>query len=235
MVSNNSKAKVFLAEDDMSLGFVIKDNLEEEGFEVVHCSDGQTAMERFNKDEFDICLLDVMMPNKDGFAVAKKIRQQSDLIPILFLTSKSMEEDKVKGFQTGADDYITKPFSMQELMMRMNVFLRRTKKMHSELQEEYQIGNLRFSYTDLKLKSPNGSFSLTQREADLLRFLCKHPNKVLRREEVLMNVWGKDDYFLGRSMDVFMTKLRKYFKEDSSINLETIHGLGFRFNASVNV
>ena len=234
MPASNSKAKVFLAEDDMSLGFVIKDNLEEEGFEVVHCSDGQTAMERFNKDEFDICLLDVMMPNKDGFAVAKKIRQQSDLIPILFLTSKSMEEDKVKGFLTGADDYITKPFSMQELLMRMNVFLRRTKKMHSELQEEYQIGNLRFSYTDLKLYSPEGNFSLTQREADLLRFLCKHPNKVLKREEVLMNVWGKDDYFLGRSMDVFMTKLRKYFKGDPAINLETIHGLGFRFNASVH-
>jgi DNA-binding response OmpR family regulator len=234
MANNNSKAKVFLAEDDVSLGFVIKDNLEEEGFEVVHCQDGQTAMERFNKDEFDICLLDVMMPNKDGFAVAKKIRQQSDLIPILFLTSKSMEEDKVKGFQTGADDYITKPFSMQELMMRMNVFLRRTKKMHSESQEEYNIGNLRFSFTDLKLTSPEGSFSLTQREADLLRFLCKHPNKVLKREEVLMNVWGKDDYFLGRSMDVFMTKLRKYFKADPQINLETIHGLGFRFNAVVN-
>jgi len=235
MASNNSKAKVFLAEDDMSLGFVIKDNLEEEGFDVVHCADGQTAMERFNKDEFDICLLDVMMPNKDGFAVAKKIRQQSDLIPILFLTSKSMEEDKVKGFQTGADDYIIKPFSMQELMMRMNVFLRRTKKMHSEQQEEYKIGNLRFSFTDLKLYSPEGNFSLTQREADLLRFLCKHPNKVLKREEVLMNVWGKDDYFLGRSMDVFMTKLRKYFKGDPGINLETIHGLGFRFNADVQV
>ena len=234
MASNNSKAKVFLAEDDVSLGFVIKDNLEEEGFEVVHCQDGQTAMERFNKDEFDICLLDVMMPNKDGFAVAKKIRQQSDLIPILFLTSKSMEEDKVKGFQTGADDYITKPFSMQELMMRMNVFLRRTKKMHSESQEEYKIGGLQFSFTDLKLTSAEGTFPLTQREADLLRFLCKHPNKVLKREEVLMNVWGKDDYFLGRSMDVFMTKLRKYFKGDPQINLETIHGLGFRFNANVS-
>jgi DNA-binding response OmpR family regulator len=233
MASKNSKSKVFLAEDDMSLGFVIKDNLEEEGFDVVHCTDGQTAMERFNKDEFDICLLDVMMPNKDGFAVARKIRQQSDLIPILFLTSKSMEEDKVRGFQTGADDYITKPFSMQELMMRMNVFLRRTKKMHSESHEEYHIGHLRFSFTDLKLYSPERSFSLTQREADLLRFLCQHPNKVLKREEVLMNVWGKDDYFLGRSMDVFMTKLRKYFKGDSEINLETIHGLGFRFNATV--
>ena len=234
MLMANSKGKVFLAEDDMSLGFVIKDNLEEEGYEVVHCSDGQTAIDRFNKDEFDICLLDVMMPNKDGFAVAKKIRQQSDVIPILFLTAKSLEEDKVKGFHTGADDYITKPFSMQELMMRMNVFLRRTKKMHSESSEEYKIGELRFSFTDLKLHTPEGSFSLTQREADLLRFLCQHPNKVLKREEVLMNVWGKDDYFLGRSMDVFMTKLRKYFKSDPAVNLETIHGLGFRFNASVS-
>jgi DNA-binding response OmpR family regulator len=229
----NSKGKVFLAEDDMSLGFVIKDNLEEEGFEVVHCSDGQTAIDRFNKDEFDICLLDVMMPNKDGFAVAKKIRQQSDVIPILFLTAKSMEEDKVKGFMTGADDYITKPFSMQELMMRMNVFLRRTKKLHSASTEEYHIGKLRFSYTDLKLFTPDETISLTQREADLLRFLCKHPNKVLKREEVLVSVWGKDDYFLGRSMDVFMTKLRKYFRADAEINLETIHGIGFRFNASI--
>jgi two-component system, OmpR family, response regulator TrcR len=224
------KGKVFLAEDDVSLGFVIKDNLEEEGFEVVHCTDGQTAIDRFNKDEFDICLLDVMMPNKDGFAVAKKIRQQSDVIPILFLTARSMEEDKV----TGADDYITKPFSMQELMMRMNVFLRRTRKLHSETSEEYGIGKLRFSFTDLKLFTPDETISLTQREADLLRFLCKHANKVLKREEVLVSVWGKDDYFLGRSMDVFMTKLRKYFKADPDINLETIHGIGFRFNAGIN-
>ncbi|MGB8190429.1 MAG: response regulator transcription factor [Chitinophagaceae bacterium] len=230
----NRKGKVFLAEDDTSLGFVIKDNLEEEGFEVVHCTDGQTAIDRFSKDEFDICLLDVMMPNKDGFAVAKKIRQQSDVIPILFLTAKSMEEDKVKGFLTGADDYITKPFSMQELMMRMNVFLRRTRKLHSESAEDYHIGKLRFSFTDLKLFTPDETISLTQREADLLRFLCKHANKVLKREEVLVSVWGKDDYFLGRSMDVFMTKLRKYFRADTDINLETIHGIGFRFNASIS-
>lgn len=228
------KGKVFLAEDDMSLGFVIKDNLEEEGFEVVHCTDGQSAIDRFSKDEFDICLLDVMMPNKDGFAVAKKIRQQSDVIPILFLTAKSMEEDKVKGFMTGADDYITKPFSMQELVMRMNVFLRRTRKLHSESNEEYRIGKLKFSFTDLKLFTPEETISLTQREADLLRFLCKHANKVLKREEVLTSVWGKDDYFLGRSMDVFMTKLRKYFKADPEINLETIHGIGFRFNANIS-
>lgn len=225
-----TKAKVLLAEDDASLGFIIKDALEEDGYEVVHCIDGQSAIDRFNKNEFDICLLDVMMPLKDGFAVAKKIRQQSDLLPVLFLTAKSMEEDKIKGFQSGADDYITKPFNMSELLLRMEVFLRRTKKMYSEQVQEYQISKLKFSYTDLKITSDQGTSSMTQKEADLLKFLCLHPNKVLKREEVLLNVWGKDDYFLGRSMDVFITKLRKHFKADRDIVLETIHGVGFRFN-----
>ena len=225
-----TKARVLLAEDDATLGFIIKDALEEEGYEVVHCADGQTALDRFGKNEFDICLLDVMMPNKDGFAVAKKIRQQSDLVPILFLTARSMEEDKIKGFQSGADDYITKPFNMSELLLRMDVFLRRTKKMHSEQVQEYKLGKLKFSFTDLKITSAQGTSSMTQKEADLLKFLCEHPNKVLKREEVLLNVWGKDDYFLGRSMDVFITKLRKHFKADPDVVLETIHGVGFRFN-----
>jgi DNA-binding response OmpR family regulator len=224
------KAKVLLAEDDASLGFIIKDALEEDGYEVVHCADGQAAIDRFSKNDFDICLLDIMMPNKDGFAVARKIRNQSDLTPILFLTAKSMEEDKIKGFQSGADDYITKPFNMSELLLRMEVFLRRTKKMHSEKVQEFQIGKLRFSYTDLKIVSDQNTAAMTQKEADLLKFLCEHPNKVLKREEVLLNVWGKDDYFLGRSMDVFITKLRKHFKADPDVVLETIHGVGFRFN-----
>jgi DNA-binding response OmpR family regulator len=224
------KAKVLLAEDDASLGFIIKDALEEDGYEVVHCPDGQAAIDRFSKNDFDICLLDIMMPNKDGFAVARKIRNQSDLTPILFLTAKSMEEDKIKGFQSGADDYITKPFNMSELLLRMEVFLRRTKKMHSEKVQEFQIGKLRFSYTDLKIVSDQNTAAMTQKEADLLKFLCEHPNKVLKREEVLLNVWGKDDYFLGRSMDVFITKLRKHFKADPDVVLETIHGVGFRFN-----
>ena len=174
------------------------------------------------------------MPNKDGFDVAKKIRQQTDLVPILFLTAKSLEEDKIKGFETGADDYITKPFSMQELLMRMEVFLRRSKKMHSENTVSFNIGKLKFSYTDLKLTIGKNIFGLTQKEADLLKFLCEHSNRVLKREEVLLNVWGKDDYFLGRSMDVFITKLRKYFKADPTINLETIHGVGFRFNVPIS-
>ncbi|MBS1748736.1 MAG: response regulator transcription factor [Bacteroidetes bacterium] len=225
-----TKTKVLLAEDDLSLGYVIKDNLEQEGYQVVLCPDGEEALHSFQKEEFDICLLDVMMPNRDGFSVAKKIRQKSDIIPILFITAKSLEEDRLKGFATGADDYITKPFSMKELLARIEVFLRRSKRLYSDQEQEFKLGNLRFSYTDLKISNENEETSLTQKEADLLKFLCEHRNHILRREEVLLNVWGKDDYFLGRSMDVFITKLRKHFKSDPNVNLETIHGVGFRFN-----
>lgn len=224
------KARVLLAEDDPALAFMVKDNLEMAGYEVMHATDGESAWEHFNEHNFDICLLDVMMPQKDGFWVAKKIRQRSDVVPIIFLTAKSLEEDKVKGFQTGADDYITKPFSMQELMLRMDVFLRRTKKLLSETDLRFTIGKLQFSYPELKLVTPTETISLTQKEADLLKFLAEHRNKILKRDEILLNVWGKDDYFLGRSMDVFFTKLRKYLKADPSINIETIHGVGYRMN-----
>ncbi|WP_462222483.1 response regulator transcription factor [Ferruginibacter sp.] len=223
-----NKAKVLLAEDDLSLSFVIKDNLQDAGFEVTHCADGEAAWQKFQKKDFDICLLDVNMPERDGFSLAKKIRQQSDIVPIIFLTAKSLEEDKIKGFKTGADDYITKPFSMKELVMRMDVFLRRTKKLQSDGVEEYKLGTLRFAYNELKIYGDTVTTSLTQREADLLKFFVLHINKILKREELLLNVWGKDDYFLGRSMDVFITKLRKYLKPDPAIALETIHGVGFR-------
>jgi DNA-binding response OmpR family regulator len=223
-----NKAKVLLAEDDLSLSFVIKDGLQDAGFEVIHCSDGESAWQKFQKGTFDICLLDINMPIRDGFSLAKKIRQLSDVVPIIFLTAKSLEEDKLKGFETGADDYITKPFSMKELIMRMDVFLRRTKKLKSDAVEEYKLGTLRFAYNELKIYSDAATTSLTQREADLLKFFVLHLNKILKREELLLNVWGKDDYFLGRSMDVFITKLRKYLKPDPNIALETIHGVGFR-------
>jgi DNA-binding response OmpR family regulator len=222
-----SKANVLLAEDDVALGFVIKDNLVQEGFDVSHCTDGEQAWQQFQKKSFDICLLDINMPVRDGFSLAKKIRQLSD-VPILFLTAKSLEEDKIKGFQHGADDYITKPFSIAELQLRMEVFLRRTKKLLADDVEEYQIGKLKFVYNELKIYNDTAIISLTQRECDLLRFFAQHLNKVLKREEVLRNVWGKEDYFLGRSMDVFITKLRKYLKPDPSVVLETIHGVGFR-------
>ena len=225
-----NKAKILLAEDDLSLGFVIKDNLQDAGYEVTHCPDGEIAWQQFKKKDFDICLLDINMPLRDGFSLAKKIRQQSDVIPVIFITAKSLQEDKLKGFQTGADDYITKPFSIQELLMRIDVFLRRTKKLHADTKEEYKIGKLKFCYNELKIYNGTEVISLTQRESDLLRFFAQHCDKILKREEVLLNVWGKDDYFLGRSMDVFITKLRKHFKADPRIVLETIHGVGFRLH-----
>ncbi|MEO7049753.1 MAG: response regulator transcription factor [Ferruginibacter sp.] len=225
------KPKILLAEDDTALSFVIKDNLTDAGFDVTTTTDGEAAWQEFQKKKFDLCLLDVNMPVRDGFAVAKKIRQQSDVIPIIFITAKSLEEDKLKGFATGADDYITKPFSIKELIMRIEVFLRRTKKLDADIREDYHIGKLRFVHNELKIYDGNETIGLTQKEADLLKFLAQNNNKILKREEVLLNVWGKDDYFLGRSMDVFITKLRKHFKADASINLETIHGVGFRLNS----
>ena len=223
------KARILLAEDDDYLGDLVKDALEEEGYAVVVCRDGQSAIDTFDKNKFDICLLDIMMPVKDGFAVAKKIRQQSDVIPIIFISTKALIEDKVEGYQKGADDYIVKPFNMKELLLKLEVFLRRTKKMFSDVKQEFSFGKIHFSYTELKLNSPEGSFNLKQKEAELLRFLCLHPNRIIKREEILMAVWGKDDYFLGRSMDVFISKIRKFLKADPDVQLETIHRLGYRF------
>jgi DNA-binding response OmpR family regulator len=224
------KTRILLAEDDEQLGYVIKDSLEEAGYEVVLCSDGQMAIEEFDKKNIDLCLLDIMMPNKDGFMVARKIRSISDVVPILFITSKSLEDDKVKGFESGADDFITKPFSIRELLLRIDVFLRRTQKIAADHTFTFQLGDILFSPAELTLKKNDETVDLTQRESDLLEFLCNHPNKVIKREEVLLHVWGKSDYFLGRSMDVFMAKLRKHLKNTAGVTIETIHGIGFRFN-----
>lgn len=226
------KTKILLAEDDLQLGFIIKDNLEEAGFQVVNCPDGETAWEHYQKTNPDLCILDVNMPYRDGFSLAKKIRQKSDRIPILFLTAKSLEEDKLKGFAAGGDDYIIKPFSMKELLSRMQVFLRRNKMIVAETSQTISIGNFSFYPAELKLVGEKDTVSLTQREAELLEFLCLHPNKVLKREEILSNVWGKNDFFLGRSMDVFITRLRKLLSIEPSVTIETIHGVGYRFTIS---
>lgn len=228
----NGSIKILVAEDDLQLGFIIKDNLEEAGFEVINCPDGETAWEQFQKRSPDICVLDVNMPNRDGFSVAKKIRQKSDVVPILFLTAKSMEEDKLKGFAVGGDDYITKPFSMKELLSRIQVFLRRTRMLLDQTSEAYTLGNTRFLPAELLLLKGDEKITLTQKETDLLKFFCQYPNKVLKREELLTHVWGKNDFFLGRSMDVFITKLRKYLKDEPAVFLETVHQAGYRFNVS---
>ncbi len=222
------KTRILLVEDDASLGYVIKDSLEERGFEVTHATDGNAGWQQFSKSFYDLCLLDVMMPQKDGFTLATQIRRKNTHIPILFITAKSLQEDKIAGFKAGGDDYITKPFSMEELMLRIEVFLKRTQAPNAD-ELIFQIGNTVFDFPNLTVKGPNTDLRLTQKEADLLRFFCLNPNRVVKRDEVLTKVWGKDDYFLGRSMDVFITKIRKYLKEEHDIEIQTIHGVGFRF------
>jgi DNA-binding response OmpR family regulator len=230
----DTKARILLVEDDYNLGAITKKRLEESGYEVTHCSDGDIAWKQFQKSLFDICLLDVVMPKKNGFELAKQIRQKNDLIPILFLTSKSEDEDKISGFKHGADDYVTKPFSMQELLLRIEVFLKRTRPLNADKRAQFTVGKTTFDYGELKLTDKNGKLkaTLTQKEADLLKFFCENANKTLKREEILYHVWGKDDYFLGRSMDVFITKIRKHFSDDKDVKLETLHGIGFKFYVS---
>ncbi|MBS1585282.1 MAG: response regulator transcription factor [Bacteroidetes bacterium] len=223
------KAKLLLVEDDPTLSYVMKDSLANNGFEVVHCPDSESGWQQFMKHNFDVCLLDVVLPKKDGMHLAKQIREKNETIPILMLTSKSMDDDKLAGFKSGADDYITKPFNMQELILRLEVFLRRTKKKEDNTPVEFRLGNLDFDYNNLILRGDKVEHQLTQREADLIRYLCLNANRVLKRDEILMNVWGKEDYFLGRSMDVFITKVRKYLKEQPGVELQTIHGIGFKF------
>lgn len=222
------KAKILLVEDDSSLGFVIKDNLEENGYEVIFSADGEHAWQQFMRNNIDVCLLDVMLPKKDGMALAAQIRKKNEKIPILFITAKSMDDDRIAGFKAGGDDYITKPFNMQELLLRIEVFLKRTQNKGNTAVQKYKIGSLVFDYANLVLKHATHEYQLTQKEADLFKYLCDHANTVVKREEILLNVWGKDDYFLGRSMDVFMTKIRKYIKGGTGIELQTIHGVGFK-------
>lgn len=224
-----SKAKVLLVEDDPTLGFVVKDHLEANGFEVLHATEGESGWQLFMKHNFDVCVLDVMLPKRDGIWLAGQIRKKNTEIPILLLTAKNMDEDRITGFRTGADDYITKPFNMQELMLRIEVFLKRSKRKEEEGPSEFKIGNLMFNYGDMLLYNDEQRQQLTQREADLLKYLAQNPNRVLKREEILLNVWGKEDYFLGRSMDVFITKIRKHLRDQPGVELQTIHGIGFKF------
>jgi len=220
-------AKILLVEDDPSLGFVIKDNLTLKGFEVTLCENGADGYQAFQNKSFDLCILDVMMPKQDGFSLAKSIREKNKQVPILFVTAKSMLEDKIAGFESGGDDYIVKPFSMEELLLRIGVFLRRSNKSNGQ-EEIFTLGTFTFNFTNLTLQHSSGSKILTHKEAEVLKLLCENKNRVLKREEILKAVWGDDDYFLGRSMDVFISKLRKYLKEDPSVQIVNYHGVGFR-------
>lgn len=225
---------ILLAEDDPNLGFVIKDNLEMKGYQVTLCTDGATAEQTFFAQPFDLCILDVMLPVKDGFAVAQSIRESDHRTPILFVTAKSMLEDKIAAFQLGGDDYLTKPFSMEELLCRMEVFLRRSAPATSG-EEMIAVGDFEFDCRNLILRHPSSTKNLTQKEADLLKLLCENKDHILKREEILLKIWGDDDYFMGRSMDVFISKLRKYLKEDERIQIVNYHGVGFRLEQRTEI
>lgn len=219
--------KILLVEDDPGLGFVIKDGLTLKGFDVMLCTDGEQAQEKFERHPYDLIILDVMLPRKDGFSLAKTIRKTNKEIPILFITAKSMLDDKIAGFTAGGDDYLVKPFNMQELFLRMDVFLRRaTGAVNGE--EVLQLGTYSFDPRNLTLRHPLAEKVLTQKEAEVLELLWRNRDRILKREEILKKVWGDDDYFLGRSMDVFISKLRKYLKEDHSLEIVNYHGVGFR-------
>ena len=223
------KIKILLVEDDASLGFIIKDQLKSDGYSVSLCTDGAEGFQRFNEDDFHLCILDVMMPKKDGFSLAQDIRKIDANIPILFLTAKSNDEDKVEGFKSGGDDYLTKPFNVEELQLRVRALLRRVNiSTKTEDENKIMIGEYTFDTDNFTLKHPNFEKSLTKKEAEILKILCKFKNQVVARDIVLTGVWGQDDYFVGRSLDVFITKLRKYLKEDPRIQIANVHGIGFK-------
>ena len=211
---------ILLAEDDFSLGFVIVDQLKLDGYRVTLATDGSDALKRFNEKQFHFCIFDVMMPKKDGFTLASDIRKINSEIPILFLTAKTMTEDKVQGFKSGGDDYLTKPFSVEELQLRIKALLRRVNiKVDKPEDKIISMGHFQFDTENLCLTIQNSKKSLTKKEAQILKLLFKFNGQVLPREVILNAVWGQNDYFVGRSLDVFITKLRKYLKDDNRIVL----------------
>ena len=219
--------KILYVEDDLSLSFVTHDQLEKRGYEVVSCENGLDALTLFKKEIFDLCIFDVMLPKMDGFELAKNIRETNKQIPILFLTARSMQEDKLEGLTIGGDDYITKPFNIEELCLKIEVFLKR-KLVNKPIEEFYQIGLFSLDVKEQKLKLGTEEKKLTLKETKLLSLLAQKVNTITKRENILVNLWGKDDYFLGRSLDVFISRLRKYLIEDPTIQIENIRGVGFK-------
>jgi len=224
------KKKILYVEDDPNLAFATKDNLEAYEYEVVHAVDGAEALDIIEKEHFDICVLDVMLPKMDGFTLAENIRKSDKQVPILFLTARTLQEDKIKGLELGADDYVTKPFSIQELMLRIEVILRRNNsgKPISAQPKTNAVGKYTFDFQKLTLSVNDNLQTLTFREAEVLKYLSERPDQVIRRDELLKAIWGDDDYFMGRSLDVFISRLRKYLSADPAIRIDNVHGVGFR-------
>lgn len=224
------KPNILLAEDDTNLGMVLKNYLELNDYEVELCRDGILALAAFRREKFDICLLDIMMPNMDGFKLAEEIRDVDPDIPLFFLSAKTMKEDIIQGYKLGADDYISKPFDSELLLLKIKAILKRNQELHSkeEDQFEFNIGQYHFNSRLRTLTKNNDSSTLSPKENELLHMLCEHKNDLLPREVALKKIWGSDTYFNGRSMDVYIAKLRKYLKDDPNIEIVNIHGNGFR-------
>ncbi len=221
--------KILLAEDDFDFGTILKQYLEISGFDVVWAKNGQEAFDVFKESQFDICVLDIMMPILDGFALAEKIIAINPEIPFLFLTAKSLKEDKIKGLKLGADDYILKPCEADELVLRIHNILKRANSVSIKSNEIIAIGNYQFDIQNLQLILDSKTQRLTDKEAQLIQYLFENKNGLIKRESVLKKIWQSDDYFSGRSLDVFISRIRKYFNEDDTISIETIRGIGFEF------
>ncbi|MDD2382535.1 MAG: response regulator transcription factor [Mariniphaga sp.] len=224
--------RLLLVEDDEALSFIVKDNLEQHAFVVDVAGDGQEAITCFDQNRYHLIILDVMLPKIDGFKVAEYIRLKDEDVPIIFLTARSMTEDKITGLTLGGDDYISKPFSMEELLLKIRIFLKRSHSLtygSIPAQKSNQIGRFLFLPDELTLSLDGEVRKLTLKEMELIQFFSENMNKVLRRNEILEKVWGSNDYFLGRSLDVFISRLRKYFKPDPTIKITNLHGIGFRF------
>lgn len=224
--------KILLVEDDPNLGLLLQDYLQLKGkFDVVLCKDGDEGLKAFTKDSFDLLILDVMMPKKDGFTLGKEIRKFNEKVPIIFATAKGMIEDKTQAFNLGGDDYITKPFRIEELLLRINALLKRAagnEPREEQKQANFSIGKYDFDYTQQMISIDGQQQKLSTKEAELLRLLCLHKNEVLTREEALLNIWHDDNYFNGRSMDVFLSKIRKYLREDPAVEIINVHGRGYK-------
>ncbi len=225
------KQKILLVEDDVNLAFVVKDTLATRDYDVIHALDGQAALRAVSGGCYDIILMDVMLPGMDGFTISQQLRRQRDQTPILFLTARGQQEDRIRGFESGGDDYLTKPFSIEELTLRIKAILRRTQR-EDERPLSFPLGSYSFDYDTFTLSHIMGDVTMTRREADLLVFFYQHCNKTVTREQLLVALWGENDYFKGRSMDVFITRLRKYFQQDDSVRITNIHGVGFRLETS---
>jgi DNA-binding response OmpR family regulator len=226
------KRRILLAEDDLNLGILLVDYLESEGYEVKLCKDGEIALKAFESKPFDLCLLDVMMPKLDGFELAAKIKRLNPLTPFIFITAKSLKEDKLRGYELGADDYIGKPFDEEELLWKIKAIERRmpAKSLLEPISSQLYIGKYLFDPNNQLLQLGSQSKRITEKECELLKYLYQHKNKVVKREDILTDLWGENDYFLGRSLDVFITKIRKYLKDDPSIGIENVFGVGFILN-----